>query len=170
MGDSGQENKVNEEEIESGEENEEHLPDSPDALGTESRNWGKIIGKSLLVFLILLVVVMVVLSPATIVDHFFRMEKMSHQRIRKEMRRHGNCRAIKLLNRAIYRKVCFSGMVKKGCSDKEYEAALKENFSVLWPQEWERYMEIVKAAEFSLRDFSDEEVEFCYKIYRDVVY
>ena len=75
-----------------------------------------------------------------------------------------------MLNRAVYRKLCFSGMVKKGCTDAELEAALKENFSVVWPEEWERYMDIVKAAEFSLREFTDEEVEFCYKIYRDVIY
>ena len=120
--------------------------------------------------IIVIGIALVLLSPATIVDHFFRLEKMSHRRIRKEMKRHGNCRAIKLLNRAIYRKVCFSGMVRKGCTDKEYEAALKENFSVLWPQDWERYMDIVKAAEFSSRDFTEEEVEFCYKIYRDIIY
>ena len=86
------------------------------------------------------------------------------------MRRRGNGRAIKMVNRAIYRKLCFSNMIKKGCTDKEYENALKEHYSVLWPEEWDRYMEIVKAAQFSLREFTDEEVEFCYKIYRDIIY
>ena len=86
------------------------------------------------------------------------------------MRRRGNGRAIKMVNRAIYRKLCFSNMIKKGCTDKEYEKALKEHYSVLWPEDWDRYMEIVKAAQFSLREFTDEEVEFCYKIYRDVIY
>ena len=39
------------------------------------------------------------------------------------MKRKGNARAIKMLNRAIYRKLCFSGMIKKNCTDAEYEAA-----------------------------------------------
>ena len=82
----------------------------------------------------------------------------------------GNARAIKMLNRAVYRKLCFSGMVKKGCTDKQLEEALRSNYSVVWPQDWDRYMEIMKAAEFSTKDFTDEEVEFCYKIYRDVIY
>ena len=153
------------------EEPEEEVPqDSSNKLGEERRNWEKTILKSLLVFIVVIGIGLVLLSPATIVDHFFRLEKISHRRIRKEMQRNGNGRAIKLLNRAIYRKLCFSGMVKKGCTDKEYEKALKENFSVLWPEEWDRYMEIVKAAEFSLRDFTEEEAEFCYKIYRDIIY
>ena len=136
----------------------------------ENREWGETLGKSLLILLLVLVIALIILSPATVVDRFFRLEKLSHRRILKEMKRKGNARAIKMVNRAIYRKLCFSGMIKKGGTDLEYEAALKSNFSVLWPQDWERYMDIVKAAEFSLRDFTDEEVEFCYKIYRDVIY
>ena len=86
------------------------------------------------------------------------------------MKRKGNAKAIKMVNRSIYRKLCFSGTIKKGCTDAEYEEALKTNYAVLWPKDWERYMNIVKAAEFSTRDFTDEEVEFCYKIYRDIIY
>ena len=60
--------------------------------------------------------------------------------------------------------------MKKKNTDKQLEEALRSNYSVVWPQDWDRYMEIVKAAEFSTKDFTDEEVEFCYKIYRDVIY
>jgi hypothetical protein len=74
-----------------------------------------------------------------------------------------------MLNRSIYRRLCFNGKLKAGCTDAEYEAYLKENFSVLWPEDWERFMEIVKAAEFSLREFTAEEVEFCYLVYRDII-
>jgi homoserine dehydrogenase len=59
---------------------------------------------------------------------------------------------------------------KMSTEGMEYEEALKANFSVLWPKEWDRYMDIVKASQFSLRSFTDEEVEFCYKIYRDIIY
>lgn len=75
-----------------------------------------------------------------------------------------------MINRSIYRKLTFSGKLKTGCSDAEYGAYLKQTYSVIWPEDWDRFMDIVKAAEFSLREFTDEEVEFCYKIYRDIIY
>lgn len=154
-----------------GEENEpEVAPEPEEASGMEQNSWKETLGKSFLMLVVVLVIILIVLSPATLVDHFFRLEKYSHRRIIKEMKRKGNTRAIKMLNRAIYRKLCFSGMVKKGCTDAELEQALRDNYNVVWPQDWERYMNIVKAAEFSIRDFTDEEVEFCYKIYRDVIY
>ena len=149
---------------------QEHRPEQELPPGMSQNNWKATLGRSLLIVIAVIAIALILLSPATLVDHFFRLEKISHRRIRKEMKRKGNARAIKMLNRAIYRKLCFSGMVKKNCTDSEYEAALKSNFSVLWPQDWDRYMDIVKAAEFSLRDFTEEEVEFCYKIYRDIIY
>ena len=117
-----------------------------------------------------MILVFLLLLPVIMVDHFFRLEKISHRRIIKEMRRKGNVRAIQMLNRSVYRKLCFSGMIKKDCNDKELEEVLRSNYSVVWPQDWDRYMDIVKAAEFSLREFTDEEVMFCYTIYRDVIY
>ncbi len=152
------------------EEGQEQRPEPELPPGMKQNNWKSTFGKSFLIVIAVIVIALILLSPATLVDRFFRLEKISHRRIKKEMKRKGNARAIKMLNRAIYRKLCFSGMVKKNCTDLEYEAALKSNFSVLWPQDWERYMDIVKAAEFSLRDFTEEEVEFCYKIYRDIIY
>lgn len=138
--------------------------------GMEQTGWKETLSKSLIIMVVVVAVLLILLSPATLVDRFFRLEKISHSRIVKEMKRKGNARAIKMLNRAVYRKLCFSGMVKKGCTDKQLEEALRSNYSVVWPQDWDRYMEIVKAAEFSTKDFTDEEVEFCYKIYRDVIY
>lgn len=167
-------NEINQSGIEGVKGDEEEEPGQVQELklppGMEQKNWKATFGKSLIILVVVIVIALILLSPATVVDRFFRLEKISHRRIRKEMKRKGNGRAIKMLNRAIYRKLCFNGMVKKGCTDTEYEAALKKNFSVLWPSEWERYMDIVKAAEFSLREFTEEEVEFCYKIYRDIVY
>jgi len=154
-----------------GEENEPEVTPEPELPpGLEHSNWKETLWKSIVMLVVVIAMVLILLSPATLVDHFFRLEKYSHRRIIKEMKRKGNTRAIKMLNRAIYRKLCFSGMVKKDCTDAELEQALRDNYNVVWPQDWERYMSIVKAAEFSLRDFTDEEVEFCYKIYRDVIY
>lgn len=139
-------------------------------LEEKNQNLAEIFGKSLLILLLVLVIALILLSPATVVHKFFGIEKAYHRRLLREMKRGGNDRAIKMVNRSIYRKLCFSGMIKAGCTDQEYEDALKSNFSVLWPKDWDRYMDIVKAAEFSLREFTEEEVEFCYKIYRDVIY
>ena len=135
----------------------------------EPLEWYEILGMIVLYFLAAVGLYHLVLAPVFSVDRFFRFEKAYHRRLLREMKRGGNVRAIKMVNRSIYRKLCFSGKIKSGCSDAEYEKVLKETYSVLWP-DWERYMEIVKAAEFSLREFTEEEVEFCYKIYRDVIY
>jgi len=147
--------------------------ESPDSDGSKNRERRYLSkdAKTILIFILIVIGVCVAaFSRGRFADRILRLEKISERRIRKEMRQHGNRNAIKLLNRAIYRKIRVYRMVKKNCTDKEYESALKENFPVLWSQAWERYMEIVKAAEFSLRDFTDEEVEFCYKIYRDIIY
>lgn len=125
-----------------------------------------------LVIGILLGVVLVyrfILQPIFNVNKFFQLEKAYHKRLLREMKRGGNGRAIKMLNRSIYRRVSFQGKLKAGCTDAEYEAFLKENYSVLWPEDWERFMDIVKAAEFSLKEFTEEEVEFCYRIYQDII-
>lgn len=166
--DSGIEGVRGEEDEQGQEQQNGSEPELPP--GMKQTGWKETLKKSSIIMVVVILVLLVLLSPATLVDHFFRLEKFSHRRIVKEMKRKGNARAIKMLNRAIYRKLCFSGMVKKDCTDKQLEEALRTNYSVVWPQDWERYMEIVKAAEFSLRDFTDEEVEFCYKIYRDVIY
>ena len=43
-----------------------------------------------LILLLVIVIGLVILSPATVVDRFFRLEKISHRRILKEMRKKGN--------------------------------------------------------------------------------
>lgn len=132
--------------------------------------WTEFLKQNMLMLVLILGAVLLALSPATVVDKFFRLEKVYHKKLLWKMKKKSNAQAIKMVNRSIYRNLCFYGMIKPGCTDEEYEKALKANFSVLWKKDWDRYMELVKAAEFSLRDFTDEEVEFCYKILRDVIY
>ena len=52
--------------------------------------------------------------------------------------------------------------------DDGYEELLKKYYPEIPPEAWERYMSLAKAAAFSRRDFSREEVTFCYEIYRKV--
>lgn len=82
----------------------------------------------------------------------------------------GNRQRIKLWNRLLYRKLYAKGRLKKYVWDEEYEAVLKKSSEMLLPEELERYMYLVKAAAFSNREFTDEEAEFCRKVYRRIVY
>ncbi len=83
----------------------------------------------------------------------------------------GNRQRIKLWNRMLYRKLYAKGRLrKKYVWDEEYEAVLKKNGEMLLPEELERYMYLVKAAAFSGHDFTDEEAEFCKRVYHRIVY
>jgi hypothetical protein len=50
-------------------------------------------------------------------------------------------------------------------TDREYEKALRETFSHIPPENWSRYMEIVKKAAFSGEGPDEEEARFCREIY-----
>jgi len=77
--------------------------------------------------------------------------------------------AIWMMNRRIYRKLRRTGkIIRFNLRDADYEEILKKNYPDIPAEAWERYMELVKAASFSMRAFSDEEVAFCYEIYRKV--
>lgn len=82
----------------------------------------------------------------------------------------GNRQRIKLWNRLLYRKLYAKGRLKKYVWDEEYEAVLKKNGEMLLPEELERYMYLVKAAAFSKQEFTDEEAEFCKRVYQRLVY
>lgn len=78
-------------------------------------------------------------------------------------------RAIKTINRRIYRKLRVTGkLLKNNPRDEQYEDTLKKVYSEISPDEWEKYMDIVKAAAFSKKDFSVEEMEFCYSVYNRI--
>ena len=131
--------------------------------------WYELLALVIVISLGVFLVYRFILQPIFNVNKFFQLEKAYHKRLLREMKRGGNGRAIKMLNRSIYRRVSFHGKLKAGCTDAEYEAFLKENYSALWPEDWDRFMELVKAAEFSLKEFTEEEVEFCYRIYQDII-
>jgi hypothetical protein len=56
-------------------------------------------------------------------------------------------------------------MKKRLLTDREYEKALRETFSKIPPENWSRYMEIVKKAAFSGEGPDEEEAVFCREIY-----
>ncbi len=120
---------------------------------------------SVIVGCIVLVVVIAVILLIYVISG-----RKKHEQLLKIIRRKKTSQAIKTINRRLYRKLRFSGkIIKSNINDEVYETILKKTYSDISPKEWERYMEIVKAATFSLREFSIEEMEFCYGIYQRVV-
>lgn len=77
--------------------------------------------------------------------------------------------AIRLINRRIYQKAKLTGKILKlSPRDDEFEQSLVKHYPQVSKENWGRYMDIVKAAAFSKRRFSVEEMEFCYEIYKTI--
>lgn len=113
------------------------------------------------------VCIIIVFIPAFIIQ---KKKSDNYKRLQKLIKRKSNLRAIKIMNRQIYRKLCFTGKtLKTSLNDAAYEEALKKAYPEISAEVWEKYMDIVKAAAFSQRDFSVEEMEFCNMIYDKVV-
>lgn len=91
--------------------------------------------------------------------------------LKKEMQKNFTKKAVKRMNRRIYRilriknpSFWFAGAM----TDAAYERALKEYFAELLPEEWGRYMEIVKKNHYSHETISTEEMQYCYECYKKV--
>ena len=127
----------------------------PEKLKTIVRRVLLIVG-SVLLMLVALVIV-------------FKLRNEYRDELRRLIRRHKTSLAIRMMNRRIYRKLRMTGkIIRLNLRDDSYEEILKKYYTEIPAEEWERYMELVKAASFSKREFSDEEVKFCYEIYRKV--
>lgn len=84
-----------------------------------------------------------------------------------DMRRGKYNRAIKRINRRLYRKLKrlhVAGGDK--LTDYSYEQLLMERFPQIEAHKWKRYMQIVKKAAFSKEEMQKEETLFCFEIYR----
>ncbi len=103
---------------------------------------------------------------------YFQMPKVRQYIIKREWQRleqRGPRRAIRIMNRRIYHKLRLLGKIPaQNIKDDAYEAVLKKRYSDIDGADWERYMEIVKAAVFSKREMTEEEMKFCYEIYRQI--
>lgn len=84
-----------------------------------------------------------------------------------DLRQKQNVRAVNRINRRIYKNVRkfvparFSSM-----TDAEYEERLKKMYPAVSGSDWEHYMQIAKKAAFSRLAIHEEEVRFCYHIYK----
>jgi hypothetical protein len=92
--------------------------------------------------------------------------RIYHAYVDVEIRRKHYRRAVGCINKRIYRKLRRRMYMKKRLlTDREYEKALCEIFSKIPPENWSRYMEIVKKAAFSGEGPDEEEAMFCREIY-----
>lgn len=127
----------------------------------------------------LMVVVYVMIAIAAIIGiialtanthKFFRSETIYYRKLKKQINSGNHKNAILDINSAIYRKLEFKKLLEPGSGDEKYESVLKKNYKDYSDEEWEKYMDIVKAANFSEREFTKEELKFVYDVYRDVIY
>ncbi len=110
------------------------------------------------------------LALTIVVFCVIRYKETYRERLLNEIRHKRALRAIKMINRRMYKKLRRTGKIFRfNIRDDEYKKVLVENYPEVQPEDWERYMEIVKAAAFSKREFSVEEMEFCYGMYCKVV-
>lgn len=94
-----------------------------------------------------------------------RIEKAEWEKLRRQE----PGKAIRTMNRRLYYKLCLSGKSPLGnIQDDLYEQTLKKRYPKIDEAYWSRYMELVKAAVFSKRKMTEEEMTFCYEIYRQI--
>lgn len=118
---------------------------------------------------ILLPIIGIVLVVTVVFYVLLKLKREYREQLIRAMRRRRTAHAIRTINRRIYRKLCLTGkVVKRDLRDSGYEALLKKTYPEVSDEEWERYMEIVKAAAFSKRDIPVDDMDFCYEIYRIV--
>lgn len=129
--------------------------------GGKALSQGQKIATFAIGILIILVVLLLVLYCVV------RLQRNYRNVLLKELHKKQNIRAVKRINRRIYKNVRklvpaqFSSM-----TDAEYEARLKKMYPAVSKEDWEQYMRIAKKAAFSQLAISEEEVRFCYHIYK----
>ena len=101
----------------------------------------------------------------------------------REIRRKQHRRAVRRINQRIYRRlqkgflpagslrfgkgaVGDYGLRWSGMTDAEYERKLAETYRRVAPEDWKRYMQVVKKVAFSREEVSDEEMRLCLMVYR----
>lgn len=112
----------------------------------------------------------IIVLLSLIVFGAIRYRESYKERLLSEIKHKRCLSAIKIINRRIYKKLRHTGKVMRfNIRDEEYKKILIENYPEINAEDWDVYMDIVKAAAFSKREFTVEEMNFCYKLYCKVV-
>lgn len=97
-----------------------------------------------------------------------RQIQMYHERLNRDLRRKKYRKAVKRINRRIFKKIKRRVNVGRNVKDSEYERLLKEHFTEISSDEWTQYMNIVKKAAFAGEELEEKEAMFCYEIYKRI--
>ncbi|MBQ8626959.1 MAG: transglutaminase domain-containing protein, partial [Agathobacter sp.] len=92
-----------------------------------------------------------------------RYEYVLEQEIKKNQTR----RAVKRINKRIYRVLRLTKPLKGQLTDAQYEQILVETYTKVSAEEWARYMDIVKKMHYSHEEISHEEMMHCYWCYKN---
>lgn len=148
-------------------DNKTDIEDSTDKKEEKQNNKKKINIK--LIAIVCIVIVSVVLILAVIILLINNYSNRFSKKLEREREKENALTVIKMINGRMYNKLLLSGKIRKlAIRDDEYREALIYNYCEIPESDWDRYMEIVKAAAFSKREFTVEEMEFCIDIYLKV--
>lgn len=76
-------------------------------------------------------------------------------------------RAVRRMNRRIYRKLCLKGKIRQpDLTDARYEQLLKNSFQKISDENWSRFMQAARAAAFAPDEIPKAQAEFCWQIYQ----
>lgn len=121
-------------------------------------------------FKIIIICIIVASASMAIVYSTMKKRMLYKEKLLIEIKRKRTVRAIKNINRRIYRKVRIDAKIfKSNLTDEEYAEALKKTYTDITEKEWARFMVVVKAATFSDIELEEKEMDFCYDIYKKVI-
>lgn len=93
-------------------------------------------------------------------------DALFERNLKRIMEKEQTRRAVRIMNRQVYRRLHWKN--PRYMSDKAYLENLIETVKTVEPEDWERYMEIVKRAHYSREDISVEEMNHCYWCYKAI--
>lgn len=119
--------------------------------------------------LILTIMAIAIVVPL-IIYCLYRIRGSYREKLMRQIAKKRTSKAIKLMNRRIYKKLRMTGKIfKSDIRDEGYFEVLVRTYPDIPKDELQRFMDIVKAAAFSKREFSVEEMEFCYGVYNRII-
>ncbi len=87
----------------------------------------------------------------------------------KQMQQGQYQNAVSRINRRLYRRLYLHGKIrKKGMTDTQYRQILESTYRQIGQDDWERYMQVAKAAAFSNGGVHKEDAYFCEEVYERV--
>lgn len=169
------ESEVTEEQENSEQDNTEIFPENDNIQDKKEEDVLQIDGdktkENLLAFLNILIVVTITIVMIAIGVKYWQhqYEMILKEEIQKNLYRS----AIKRINKRIYGRLRIKnfGKVTKVplfgyLTDTKYEQMLIDTFPTILPEDWARYMDIVKKTHYSMEKPSEEEMMHCYDCYK----